>query len=81
MYIKSTTIGEGLNLRGELIQGTNKTAIGFGGEYAPQRHAQLQLWHCPEERIDGLNYLLRLRAALRLQAAQACVQRDSTHSW
>lgn len=70
----------GRNLRGELIQRTHKTAICFGGINAPQWHAQLQLWHSPKERIDGLNNLLRLCAALGLQAAQSCVQRDATHS-
>lgn len=53
------------NLRRKLIQGTDKTAIGLGRIETPEGHAKLQLWHRPEERIDGLNNLLCLNAALR----------------
>lgn len=67
------------NLRRKLIQGAHKTAIGLRGIEAPQGHAKLQLWHRPEERIDGLNNLLCLSAALRWQTAQSCVQRNTAH--
>lgn len=69
-----------LHSRCELVQSPDEATVGLGGIEAPQGHPQLQLWNCPEERVDGLDDLLGLLAALRRQAAQSGVQGYAAHS-
>lgn len=70
-------------IRSKVFQSSNVLPKRLVLVHPPNGHFQFNFSHVPEERVNRVNYPLRLRTDIQIgiQATQPGVQRNSCHGW